>query len=184
MLDLILNEADARVLSVELRDDNSANLNRRRGVIALSMIGCASLGVVALYQMGIIKHLPEPRWRHLNAEKVDSSAEAYRHFSMPDAILGIGSYAATMGLAAMGGTDRARSQPHIPLTLAAKVAFDTYNAGQLTVQQWSKHRAFCIWCLIAAATTFATVPLVVPETLEAIRGLKKLFQGQLLRKAG
>jgi len=182
-MDLKLSEADARELSAELRGDNSASLKRRRGIIALSMAGCASLGLVALYQIGLIKHLPEPRWPYLNAERVDASPEAYQRFSMPDAILGAGSYAATMGIAAMGGTDRARSQPYIPLALAAKVAYDAYNAGRLTIDQWTKHRAFCIWCLIAAAATFATAPLVIPEAVEAIRALRKPSQRQLFRRA-
>ncbi len=38
---------------------------------------------------------------------------------MGDAFIGLGSYAATMGLAAMGAKDRAKTQPWIPLALAA-----------------------------------------------------------------
>lgn len=57
-MDLKLSEADPRELSAKLRGDNSANLNRRRGIIALSMAGCASMGLVTLYQIGAIKHLP------------------------------------------------------------------------------------------------------------------------------
>ncbi len=166
-----LSEGDAKELSAELRNDNSGDMRRRRGVIALSMLGGAPLGLIALYQMGIIKSLPQPDWSYMDAEKVDASAEAYQRFSMPDAVLGIGSYAASMGLAAMGGSARAKSQPYIPLALAAKTGYDVYNAGRLTVDQWTKHRAFCIWCLVAAAATFATVPLVIPEARTALRNL-------------
>ena len=71
----------------------------------------------------------------------------------------------------MGGKDRARTQPWIPLALAAKVAFDTSQAIRLTVDQATKQKAFCFWCLLSAASTFATVPLVIPETRAAIRQL-------------
>lgn len=162
----------AEQLSRELRTGTSADLRRRRGIVGLSLIASASMGVIALYQTGLIRHLPEPPLPKLNADKVDASAEAYSRFAVPDAILGLGSYAATMGLAAMGGKDRAREQPLIPLALAAKVAFDVANAARMTVDQWTKYRAFCFWCLVAAAATFAMAPLMVPEASEALRAMR------------
>ncbi len=120
------------------------------------------MGLIALYQTGIIKHLPEPPLRFFDADRIDASAEAYKRFATPDALLGLGSYAATAGLAAMGGRDRAR---WISLALAAKVGFDVANAVRLTVTQWRDYRAFCFWCLIAAGATFAMVPLVMPEAI-------------------
>src|SRR5947208_15579452 len=111
-------------LSRELRTGTSPDLRRRRGVVGLSLLASASMGVIALYQTGLIRHLPEPPLPRMDADRVDSSAEAYEKFIVPDAILGLGSYAATMGLAAMGGKDRAREMPLIPLAQAAKVAFD------------------------------------------------------------
>ena len=74
-----------------------------------------------------------------------------------------------VGLTAMGGQDRATERPWIPL--AAKVAFDAVQAGKLSLDQWTEHRAFCFWCLLAAGSTFATVPLVVPETRAVLRQL-------------
>jgi len=121
------------------------------------------MALISLYQMGIIEHLPEPPLPHFDADKVDAAAEAYAKLSTPDAVIGLGNYAATLGLAAMGGQDRATERPWIPLALAAKVAFDAVQAGKLSVDQWTEHRAFCFWCLLAAGSTFAAVPLVVPE---------------------
>ena len=161
-------ERTAAQLSRELRRDSHPHLRRRRGVVALSLAASASMGVIALYQTGIIRHLPEPPLPMLDADKVDASAEAYERFSTPDAILGLGSYAATMGLAAMGGSNRAAERPWIPLAMAAKVGFDVANAVRLTIDQWTKQRAFCFWCLIAAAATFAMAPLVIPETRDAL----------------
>ena len=109
----------------------------------------------------------------LDAEKVNGSEQAYAKFAVPDAILGLGSYAATMGLAAMEGKRRHETHPWIPVALAAKVMFDAANAGKLTLDQWTKHRAFCLWCLIAAGATFAMVPRVLPELRAAIRTLRR-----------
>lgn len=162
----------AERLSRELRTETSPDLRRRRSIVTLSMIASASMGFIALYQTGVLKTLPDFSLPMMDAKKVNGSAQAYERFAVPDAILGLGSYAATMGLAAMGGKDRARDLPLVPLALAAKVAFDVVNAAKLTIDQWTKHRAFCVWCLIAASATFAMAPLVVPEAARALAGLR------------
>ena len=131
------------------------------------------MGVIALYQLGIIKHLPEPPLPRLDADKVDASAEAYSRFRTPDAFLGLGSYAATAALAAMGGESRARTMPLVPLALAAKMGFDTFQGVRLSKHQ--EQKAFCSWCLLAAGATFAAAPRVVPEAKEA---LGHLLNGQ------
>ncbi len=177
---LQLEPKEAQELSSDLRETNCKNLRRRRRVVGLSLLGSASLGLVAAYQMGMIKHLPEPRLPYLDAEKVDASAEAYEWLSTPDAVLGIASYGVTMVLAAMGGSDRATTQPYIPLAHVAKVALDVFNAGRLTLSQWTKHRSFCMWCLIAAGATFASAPPAIAEAREAVRSLRNSLD---LRKA-
>jgi uncharacterized membrane protein len=157
---------DPHELSRELRTSETPSLSRRRGVIGLSLTASAAMGIIAMYQTGLIKHLPEPPLRFFDADRVDASDEAYSRFATPDALLGLGSYAMTAGLAAMGGRDRAR---WISLAMTAKVAFDAANAARLTIVQWKHFRAWCFWCLIAAGATFAMVPLVIPEAIEAIR---------------
>ena len=62
----------------------------------------------------------------------------------------------------------------MPLAMAGKAAVDAAQAAKLTVDQWRLHRAFCSWCLTAAAATFMVVPLVVPEARAALRGLRGL----------
>jgi hypothetical protein len=160
-------------LSRQLREGTGKFLRRRRGVAGLALTAAGSMGLISLYQVGIIKHLPDPPLPYFDSDKVDAGAEAYSKLSMPDAPIGLGSYAATLALAAMGGEDRATERPWIPLALAAKVVLDAVQAGKLTVDQWTKHRAFCFWCLIAAGATFTTVPLVIPETRVALRHLSQ-----------
>ena len=67
-------EQKATQLSRELRTQTSLDLRRRRGIVGLSMLASASMGLIALYQTGIIKHLPEPPLPMMNADKVDASA--------------------------------------------------------------------------------------------------------------
>ena len=139
--------------------------------MSLTAIGC--MGLIALYQMGIIKHLPEPDVPGLDADKVDASEEAYSYLETPDAAIGLGSYAVTLGLAAMGGKDRAKTHPWIPLALAAKTVADAGQAAKLAYDQFAKHKAACMWCLIAAAATFVSAALAIPEANMSIRELQR-----------
>lgn len=158
-------------LSRELRDGEGEDLARRRRVTTFSLVAAGSMAVIVLYQMGIIRHLPDPPAPHFDADAVDASAEAYTTLSTPDAAIGFLSYGATLMLATMGGAHRASRRPWLPLLLAAKAAADAGNAAKLTVDQWRKHRAFCGWCLLAAGATFATVPYAFAEARDAWRNL-------------
>ena len=131
-------------LSLQLRQGSEEAIVRRRRIVGLSLVAMGSMGLISLYQMGLIAHLPDPPLPGFDADTVDASAEAYAKLSMPDGVLGLGSYAVTTALAAMGGQDRALTQSWIPLTLAAKVAFDAAQAAKLSVDQWTKHRALCV----------------------------------------
>jgi len=162
----------AEAVSRDLREGRGEWLARRRRVGALSLGAMASLGVVAAYQTGLIRRPPEPRLPFLDAAKVDASGEAYKLLLTPDAALGLASYSATLILAGMGDGDRARERPWVPLALAAKVAADAVAGLFLTVEQASKHRKFCGWCLLASGASLAMVPQVVPEARAAWRQLR------------
>lgn len=164
-------------LSRELRLGSGRFLRLRRKVLGLSLVAAGSMMPITLYQMGVIRHLPEPPLPRLDADAVDAAPEAYAILATPDAVLGLGSYAMTAWLAAIGGEDRARTQPWIALALAVKVALDTAIGAKLTVDQWTKHRAFCSWCLLATAASIATVPFVIPEARAAMTRLSAQVRG-------
>ncbi len=164
-------KSSSRPLGLELRDGTDPFVNGRRTVASLVLVSMGSLAVVALYQLGVFKRLPEPPLPCLDAEKVNGSAEAYRLLHMPDAVLGLGSYAATLGLVAMGGADRAHTQPYLPLALAAKAALDTVQAAALTRKSWVRFRAFSLYSLVTVAATFLALPTVLPEAVAAWRKL-------------
>ncbi len=162
----------AEAVSDALRRGDSVFLRRRRRVAGLSLAAMGSLGVVAAYQMGLLRRVPEPPLGFLDADRVDASGEAYQYLKTPDASIGLASAAVTLALAGMGPDRRAEQQPLIPLALAAKAIVDAAYGVFLTLEQGTKHRRFCSWCLLAAAANVATVPQVLPEAAAAWRGLR------------
>ncbi len=162
---------EARRLSAYLREGSDRFVSARRRATGLYLAGSAAFAVVALYQMGLIKRVPQPRLPFLDADRVDASGEAYATLRMPDAVLGLLSYAATLMLVTSGGKDRIMTQPWLPLAAAAKVLFDAASGGVLTAEQAVKHRAFCSWCLGAAAASALALPAVLPEAAAAARAV-------------
>jgi uncharacterized membrane protein len=157
----------AESVSDALRRIESPELRRRRAATGLSLLATFALGVVEAYQAGVLRSVPEPALRFLDANRVDASGEAYHSLGTPDAGLGIVSYGVTMALVTAGAEDRAETRPWLPLLAAAKVVTDALNGGYLFAEQVSKHRAVCSWCTVAAAASVATVPLVLPEARRA-----------------
>lgn len=158
----------AAALSRAIRGADDPLTRRRRQIVGLSLTSAGCMGLIALYQVGAIRHLPEPAVPGLDADKVDASGEAYAKLAAGDAFLGFVSYGVTMLLAGIGGPGRHRTHPALPIAMAVKVGLDAAQAAKLTVDQWTKHRAFCSWCLAAAAATFAAVPAALPELRAAL----------------
>lgn len=161
--------AAAAQVSDDLRLSREPLIRNRRRAAALTLANAASLGVVALYQFGLIRRVPEPPLPLLDADRVDASAEAYAVGRTPDAALGILSAGVTLVLLGRGGHRRG---PWVALATAAKVLVDAGGALMLTAEQGSRHRRFCSWCLAAAGAAVAAVPAVLPEARQALSQLR------------
>lgn len=165
---------DPTRLSRELREGQSPDLTRRRWVLGLSLLGAAMGQVVALYQMGIVKRLPDPPGRLgrvFDATRVDASDYAYKRMNMPDAPAMVTTYGVTAMLASAGGMDRARSTPWLPIALAAKTLYDSATALTLGREEWEENEALCEYCQVATVASLASFALALPEAVRAARHL-------------
>jgi uncharacterized membrane protein len=159
----------------DLQQGDSDDLKRRRGVIALSLVGIAALGVVTLLQTGLVKHLPDPQIPGcdcFDSDRVNASEDAYR-WGTPDGPLGVASFAANLPLAAYGGEDRAESQPAVPLAAAGKAAVDAAAAGWYFSLMPLKEKAWCPYCIVGALANLGILALTLPEALHALRRLRR-----------
>lgn len=157
-------------LSHELREGQSPDLTRRRWIVGLSLLGTAMAQLVTLYQTGIVKRLPDPPGgddKLFNATKVDASNYAYQRLDVPDGTLMLGTYAVTAGLASAGGMDRARTQPLLPLAMAAKALYDAVTTVRLGREEWAENHALCQYCQVATLASLASAALALPEAARA-----------------
>ncbi|GAA4744109.1 hypothetical protein GCM10023328_27320 [Modestobacter marinus] len=159
-------------MSDDLRRGAGDFLEQRRRVAGLTSLASAALGVVGLYQFGVLRRVPELPLPFLGADAVDAAGEAYQELRTPDAALGLLSAGVTLVLAGMGDRNRARTMPWVPLALAAKTAADAGGGLYLFAEQVTKHRKVCSWCTVAAVAQVATLPFALPEARAALRRLR------------
>lgn len=162
---------EPKQLSQELREGSSPDLNRRRQIIGLSMLGASIGEAITLYQTGVIDQLPSLPGSFFDANKVDASDYAYSRFNSPDGPTMTINYGVTAWLASMGGENRAREQPLIPIAMGAKLLFDAFLTAELAREEWKDNKAFCEYCQVATLASFASLAIAVPEIQEAFRNL-------------
>ena len=162
----------AEELGRALREEQTPFLKNRRWVVGLALYNILAMSAISLYQMGILKHVPEVHLPGEDADKINGSAQAYEILQTPDAVLAIGSYAATAALAAMGPPDRAASLPWPAVGMGIKALADAAFAVMLLIEQPTKYKAYSSWCVTGALAALAVVPLAYPEARAAWNQLR------------
>lgn len=158
-------------LSRELRLGQTPDLTRRRWITGLSLLGVAMGQVVSLYQMGIIKNLPDPPVGPFDSARVDASDYAYKRLQTPDALMMIVTYGLTAWLAGAGGEDRAAETPLLPVMMGLKIVTDAATSLELGREEWAENKALCAYCQVATAASLASLVIALPETRRALGNL-------------
>lgn len=157
-------------LQEAIQSSDAPEMQYRRAIVGVSLIGIGAMAIVSLLQTGIVKHLPDPPVRKpkFDSDKVNSSEEAYS-YGMPDAPLTIGAHAASIALAAAGPPDRYKKRPWLPvLATVLSLPQAAIAAKYLFYQMPKVDKAWCPYCVTDALMHFATVGLTIPETLKAL----------------
>ncbi|MGH9620090.1 MAG: vitamin K epoxide reductase family protein [Bryobacteraceae bacterium] len=163
---------DAQRLREELQQGTSADLQRRRGIIGLSLFGMASMAAVTLLQTGMISHLPDPPVDGFDSDRVNSSETAYK-LGAPDGALSLASLAANIPIASLGGEERVNKMPLVPLAAAAKAGIEAAVAGWYFYQMPAKQKAWCGYCIAGMSATLGVFLLTLPEAVKALGKMGK-----------
>lgn len=140
-------------------------LRRRRTIAILAVVGLADAAVVTLYQLGILRRLPDPPG--FASDEVAGSPEAYA-FGVPDGALAAAQLSGVLILSAAGGAPRGGRAPILDLLLGAVslagAAIGTSKSARAVVRDGR----LCAWCLVLLATQLGIVGLATPGALSAL----------------
>lgn len=155
-----------------LQEGSDETLRRRRGTVAVSLIGIAAMAATTLLQMGLVRRLPDPPAGNFDTRKVNSSDEAYS-YGGPDSPIAITGHGVNMILASLGGAERAERHPWLPLLATVVAAAQANTAARYLFHTMPKvDKAWCPYCIVDALTHFATVALTLPEARRALQRLR------------
>jgi len=171
LTEILTGGLEPQKLRRELQRGKSENLDRRRAVIGLSLIGMAAMTAVSLFQTGVIKHLPDPPIDGFDSDKVNSSDTAYA-LGVPDGTLSLASLAANIPLAAFGAENRHEEQPFVPILAAGKAVVEALVAGWYFYQMVAVEKTLCGYCITGALANMGIAALSLPEAIEALEMLR------------
>ncbi|MDQ6733902.1 MAG: vitamin K epoxide reductase family protein [Nitrospirota bacterium] len=161
----------AQQLRQELQDGDTGDLRRRRGIVALSLIGMASMAAVTLYQMGLIRHLPDPPLSRFDSDRVNASDTAYQ-YGVPDGTLTLAGHATNAVMAAFGGIRRAAEQPWVPIAASGKAGVEAAIAAKyLFYQMPVVEKKWCGYCIVDALMHIGSFALTLPEAARAVSAM-------------
>lgn len=154
----------------EIRQDTRPQIRNRRSIAALAAIGLVDFSLISLFQIGYIKKLPDLPGEIFDTAKVNSSKDAVL-LGIPDGVISLGAYAATMLLATIGSRS-IKSSHWADLALAGLVAGQAVGAARYLVNMATVQKKVCIYCIGGALINFAAVkpalsllfPLPIPST--------------------
>ena len=154
-----------------LREDSSADMERRRKIVFLSAIGLADFSLISLYQTGVIKRLPDLPFPIFDTNKVNASKSAYQ-LGVPDGPVSSLAYSATMVLASAHGSECAGRKSVFDAALGVTVAANAIGAVVYLNDMIFKQKKICVYCITGAAINIASAIIIAPVVLKS---LKKIF---------
>ena len=169
MMKATSGDMSPKELAESIRHDDSREMQYRRAIVGVSLIGMAAMGIVSLLQTGVVKTLPDPPTRkpHFDTEKVNTSKEAYS-YGMPDAPLVLVTHATNIAIAAAGPADRYDKRSWLSFAAVASALPQALMAAKYLFYQMPKvDKAWCPYCVVDALTHFATLGLTLPEAARA-----------------
>jgi uncharacterized membrane protein len=116
-------------------------------MIAACSTAIVALVPVALFQCGVVDHLPDPPFSLFASDHITSSKAAHP-LGIPDSLLGLASYGATLALA-LGAPDSRLARKALSGKLLLDGGMATFNA----VKQFAEFKRACSWCMLTAAAT-------------------------------
>ena len=127
----------------------------RRKIAALSALGLLDFSLISLYQLGVIKRLPDLPFKIFDSNKVNASKNA-QVMGLPDGTVSLTLYAANMVLAA--GALKAKKRGNtFDWLLGAATLGQAAGGAYYLYKMAAVEKKVCLYCVTGALLNFATL---------------------------
>lgn len=152
-----------------LRESGAPEVILRRAIVATSLFGIGAMAVIALFQSGLLRRLPDLPLEDFRSDEVNASDTAYG-WGMPDSPLSIGAHAASLAVATVGDEDRAQAHPWLPLAASAVAAPAAITSARyLFYDMPVREKGWCPYCIVDALAHIAVLGFTFWESRKALR---------------
>jgi len=127
---------------------------KERIALACCSVALGSLIPVALFQLNILKRLPDPPGAIFDSRTIVMSKDAFP-FGIPDGLLGLASYGTTFLLIFAAGQPAGSRNYLLTTSLQGKLLLDGSMAAWNATKQVTQFGRICSWCMGTALATGA-----------------------------
>lgn len=152
---------DTNKIRKVLLNSKTEELDKRRTIVWLSALGLLDFSLISLYQVGVIKKLPDVPGKFFDSNKVNAAPEAYM-MGVPDGPVSALVYAGTMVLATAGGTEASGRKPVLDVLLGAAIAGNAAGAAYYLYDMIFRQKKICLYCVTGAVINFASAAIIAP----------------------
>ena len=151
----------------QLRQGQSASLKRRRKIALLSILGILDFIPISLYQLGIIRHMPDLPGKIFDSDKANGSKDAYV-MGVPDGPISLVLYALNIVLASVGGSRKSGRHPIFDLLLGGAILGSVIGGISYMYNMIFKQQKACIYCITGALLNLAMLRSLIPEVRKSL----------------
>lgn len=136
----------------------SAENTPLRNIALLSAFGLIDFIPISLYQLGVIRHLPDLKPAIFDSDQVNGSEEA-QVLGLPDGPVSLVLYAATLALSG-GLLKNGRSSKLFKYLLTANLVGQALGGAYYLYNMVKVQKKICLYCVTGALINFASlIPL-------------------------
>lgn len=132
-----------------LRNKNSKRLSNQRNIGLLAILGLLNFSFISLYQMGIVKNIPDPPGKFFDSDKANGSLHAYAT-GTPDGPLAIVAYGVTLILATFKGDSMSGRPRWADRVLLFLSLINGSSAASYMKNMIEKQERACPYCIAGA----------------------------------
>jgi uncharacterized membrane protein len=145
--------ATPSVKTIRKRFDAAADSRRQIGL--LSAIGLLDFVPISLYQLGVIRHLPDLPGKLFDSDSVNASKEA-QVLGLPDGPVSLLMYAANL-LLVTGALREKKKRNLFDYLIAGNALGQAAGGGYYLYIMATKEKKVCVYCVAGALINFATL---------------------------